>query len=66
MVSAWWLGLLMGPDWAQPKEATWDPLPVGSQPAGGAKGVGYIVCWVAAKSRDLGDLIPFCSRWTDG
>ena len=24
---------------AQPKEATWDPLPVGSPPAVGAKGV---------------------------
>ncbi|TWW64991.1 hypothetical protein D4764_22G0006380 [Takifugu flavidus] len=27
---------------AQPEEATWDPLPVGSPPAGGAKGVGAL------------------------
>ncbi|TWW67395.1 hypothetical protein D4764_02G0004360, partial [Takifugu flavidus] len=28
---------------AQPEEATWDPLPVGSPPAGGAKGVGLSI-----------------------
>ncbi|TWW77358.1 hypothetical protein D4764_12G0007480 [Takifugu flavidus] len=39
---------------AQPEEATWDPLSVGSPPAGGAKGVGCIVFWVAARGRDLG------------
>ncbi|TWW78160.1 R2DM Retrovirus-related Pol polyprotein from type II retrotransposable element [Takifugu flavidus] len=31
--------LPMESGWAQPEEATWDPLPVGSPPAGGAKGV---------------------------
>ncbi|TWW73734.1 hypothetical protein D4764_15G0011300, partial [Takifugu flavidus] len=33
---------------AQPEEATWNPLPVGSPPAGGAKGVGCIVFWLSA------------------
>ncbi|TWW69735.1 hypothetical protein D4764_18G0005410 [Takifugu flavidus] len=47
---------------AQPEEATWDPLPVGSPPAGGAKGVGCIVFWVAAGGRDLGGLIPGCTK----
>ncbi|TWW60792.1 hypothetical protein D4764_05G0008820 [Takifugu flavidus] len=47
---------------AQPKEATWDPLPVGSPPAGRAKGVGCIVFWVAAKGRDLGGLWNQSSR----
>ncbi|TWW73543.1 hypothetical protein D4764_15G0009370 [Takifugu flavidus] len=42
---------------AQPKEATWDPFHVGSPPAEGAKGIGCIVCWVAAEGTDLGGLI---------
>lgn len=32
----------MGADRAQPEEATWDRLPVGLPPAGGAKGVGCL------------------------
>ena len=35
-------GLLpMGSGWAQPEEITWDPLLMGSPPAGGAKGVAF-------------------------
>ena len=44
----------MGPGRAQPEEITWDPLPAGSPPAGGAKGVGCIVSWAAAEGGDLG------------
>ncbi len=50
----------MGPGRAQPEKATWDPLPVGSPPAGGAKGVGCCVSWAAAEGRDLGGLILGC------
>lgn len=57
--------LVVGPlpmwsDQAQPKEITQDLLPVSSPPTGGAKGVKYIVCWVAAESRDLGSPILGC------
>ena len=55
--------LPMGSGRAQPEEATWDPLPVGSPPAGGAKGVGCIVFWVAAEGGDLGGPTPGCRSW---
>ena len=50
----------MGPGRAQPEEITWDPLPAGSPPAGGAKGVGCIVSWAAAEGGDLGGPILGC------
>ncbi|TWW68218.1 hypothetical protein D4764_19G0000160, partial [Takifugu flavidus] len=50
---------------AQPEEATWDPLPVGSPPAGGAKGVGCIVFWVAASLLERGWTL-YHSGVTDG
>ena len=50
----------MGPGRAQPEEITWDPLPAGSPPAGGAKGVGCIVSWAAAEGEDLGGPILGC------
>ena len=50
MASTWWLDLLpIGCNWAEPKEATWDPLPVGLTPTGGAKGVRLQKFWVAAE-----------------
>lgn len=42
---------------AQPEEAKWDPLPVGSPPTEEGLKVGCIVCCVAAEGRDLGDPI---------
>ncbi|KAK0148964.1 Craniofacial development protein 2 [Merluccius polli] len=44
----------MGPGRAQPERMTWDPLPAGSPPAGGAKGVGCSASWAAAEGGDLG------------
>ncbi|CAL8305906.1 unnamed protein product [Merluccius merluccius] len=38
----------MGPGRAQPEAKTWDPLPAGSPPAGGAKGVGCSASWTLA------------------
>ena len=48
----------MGSGGTQPKEATWDLLPVGSPLAGGAKGVGCKEFWVEAEGRDLDCPIP--------
>jgi len=42
---------------AQPENTTWVPLPTGSPPVGGAKGVGCNVSWLAAEGEDLGGLI---------
>ena len=50
----------MGSDRAQPEKVTWDPFPVGSPLAVGAKGVKCKKFWVAAKGRDLGDPILGC------
>ncbi|KAK0131118.1 Craniofacial development protein 2 [Merluccius polli] len=44
----------MGPGRAQPEAKMWDPLPAGSPPAGGAKGVVCSVSWAAAEGGDLG------------
>ncbi|KAK0144267.1 hypothetical protein N1851_017353 [Merluccius polli] len=44
----------MGPGRAQPEAKTWDPLPAGSPPAGGAKEVGCSASWAAAEGGDLG------------
>ncbi|KAK0134372.1 Craniofacial development protein 2 [Merluccius polli] len=44
----------MGPGRAQPETMMWDPLPAGSPPAGGAKGVGCNASWAAAEGGDLG------------
>ena len=52
----------MGCGQVQPEDVRWDPLPVGSPPAGGAKGVGCKEFCVAAKGRPLGGLIPGCRR----
>lgn len=48
----------MGFGWAQPKEVTQDPISMDSTSAGGVKGVGWSVYWVAAKDRGLGS--PGC------
>ena len=41
----------MGPGRAQPETMTWDPLPAGSPPAGGAKGVGGNASWAGGRRR---------------
>lgn len=48
----------MGSGRAQSKEATCDTLPVGKQPAGGAKQIVCTVYWEVAEGRELGGLIP--------
>ena len=47
----------MGFGRAKPEHMTWVPLPTGSPPVGGAKGVGCNVSWVAAEGGDLDSLI---------
>ena len=47
----------MGLGRAKPEHMTWVPLPMGSPPMGGAKGVGCIVSEVAAEGGGLGGLI---------
>ncbi|MEQ2307093.1 hypothetical protein AMECASPLE_014657 [Ameca splendens] len=55
----------MEPGRAQPEKVTWVPLPMGSPPVGGAKGVGCNVLWVAAEVGDLGSLILGCRSWLE-
>ena len=55
--------LPMGSSRAQPKAVKYDPLPEGSPPAGGAKGVGCKKLWVAAEGRDLGGPILGCRNY---